>query len=264
MKLLILGGTADARHLATSLHQAQPGLELVYSVAGLVRQPQVPATVVSGGFSQFGGLSVYCKEQHITGIVNATHPFSTTMGNHAAQACNELGLDYWRFLRPQWQQQAGDDWRFFDSTNELLNALPGYQRTLLTLGQVSPEELALLGSNQQVWLRTAVEPKHLLPANVTWIKAIGPFAEADELGLLKRHNIQALASKNSGGSSTEAKLSAARTLKLPVFMLQRPNIIGPVEQQFEVLVDRLQAWAQTPITPITPMTPTNKGNHHEQ
>ena len=257
MKLLILGGTADARHLATALHQSQPSLELVYSVAGLVRQPQVPATVVSGGFSQFGGLSVYCKEQHITGIINATHPFSTTMGNHATQACNELGIDYWRFLRPQWQQQAGDDWRFFSSTNELLNALSGYQRTLLTLGQVSPEELALLGSNQQIWLRTAVEPKHILPANVTWIKAIGPFDEANELALLQQYQIQAVASKNSGGSSTVAKLSAARVLEVPVLMLQRPTITGPVEEDFDVLFDRLNTWSQIQTTL------SNKGNHHE-
>ena len=256
MKLLILGGTADARHLATAIHQLQPALELVYSVAGLVRQPQVPATVVSGGFSQFGGLNTYCQQQHIDGIVNTTHPFSVTMGQHAEQTCSALGLDYWRFLRPQWQRKSGDDWRLYNHTAALLQALSSYQRILLTLGQIGPEELALLNPKQQVWLRTAVKPKHPLPANVTWIKAIGPFAEADELALLKRHKIQALASKNSGGSSTEAKLNIARTLKVPVFMLQRPSITGPVEQQFDVLINRLQAWAQTP------MASTHQGNHH--
>lgn len=92
-----LRGTADARHLASALHQTQPCLELIYSVAGLVRQPQVPATVVSGGFTQFGGLSAYCKQQNIDGIVNTTHPFSVTMGQHAEQTCHELGLNYWRF-----------------------------------------------------------------------------------------------------------------------------------------------------------------------
>ena len=261
MKLLILGGTADARHLASAIHQLQPALELVYSVAGLVRQPQVPATVVSGGFSQFGGLNTYCQQQHIDGIVNTTHPFSVTMGQHAEQTCNALGLPYWRFLRPQWQQKSGDDWRLFSHTESLLRALSSYPRILLTLGQVGPEQLALLNPKQHVWLRTAVKPKHPLPTNVTWIKAIGPFAEADELTLLKHHKIQALASKNSGGSSTEAKLNAARTLQLPVFMLQRPSVTGPVEQQFDVLVDRLQAWAQTPMTPSAP---TDQGNHHAQ
>jgi len=261
MKLLILGGTADARHLATALHQTQPCLELVYSVAGLVRQPQVPATVVSGGFSQFGGLSAYCKDQHIDGIVNATHPFSLTMGKHAELSCSELGINYWRFLRPQWQRQAGDDWRLFNTRADLFSALFNYQRTLLTLGQIGPEDLALLNQHQHIWLRTAVQPAHELPAHVNWIKAIGPFDEASELALLKQHQIQVIASKNSGGSSTEAKLTAARTLKVPVFMLQRPEVTGSVEEDFAGLVDRLREWAKTPMTLITP---ARKGNHHEQ
>jgi len=244
MKLLILGGTADARHFTKAVHQQQPALELVYSVAGLVRQPQVPATVVSGGFSQFGGLTNYCKEQQIDAIANLTHPFSITMGQHGQQTCDQLGLDYWRFLRPQWQQQTTDDWRLFSDTKALFSGLSEYQRVLLTLGQVSADELMLLGSNQQIWLRTAVEPQHVLPANVTWIKAIGPFNEASELALLKQHRIQAIASKNSGGESTAAKLSAARSLNIPVLMLQRPAIAGPVEEDFDALVEQVSQAAQ--------------------
>jgi len=258
VKLLILGGTADARHLATHMHQAQPELELVYSVAGLVRQPQVPAKVVSGGFTQFGGLATYCKAQNIDAIVNATHPFSTTMGQHALQACNELSIHYWRFLRPTWQQKAGDDWRLFNTRAQLLSALSGYQRTLLTLGQVSAKELALLDADQQVWLRTAVAPAHSLPCQVSWIKAIGPFDEACELALLKQHQIQVIASKNSGGRATEAKLCAARTLKVPVFMLQRPEVTGPVIEDFDALIHQLQAWANTPVA----LKETHHGHSH--
>ncbi|MCO4837760.1 MAG: precorrin-6A/cobalt-precorrin-6A reductase [Oceanospirillaceae bacterium] len=248
MKLLILGGTADARHLATALHQAAPNLELIYSVAGLVRQPQVSAnvmSVVSGGFSQFGGLSHYCKDQQIDGILNATHPFSITMGEHAQKACSKLRLKYWRFLRPLWQQTAGDDWRLFDTRTPLFKALSSYQRVLLTLGQVSADELALLPVDQKIWLRTAVAPSFDLPDQVSWIKAIGPFDESLELDLLQQHHIQAIASKNSGGSSTQAKLVAARKLKLPVFMLQRPAYSGPVEESFDQLVERLSQWANT-------------------
>lgn len=257
MKLLILGGTADARHLAEAIHQAQPSLELVYSVAGLVRQPQVPAKVVSGGFSQFGGLTTYCKQEHIDGIINVTHPFSVSMGKQAQQTCNDLDIKYWRFLRPQWQQHEADDWRLFSNTEGLLSALSCYQRIFLTMGQVSSEQLLSLSPEQQIWLRTAVQPKHELPANVTWIKAIGPFSEACELALLKQHQIQVIASKNSGGSATEAKLAAARCVKIPVLMLQRPKIIGPVEEDFDVLIEHLNTWAQTP------RTTTHKGNHHD-
>lgn len=245
MKLLILGGTADARHLATAVHTANKDLELLYSVAGLVRKPQVPARIVSGGFTQFGGIGAYCQAQKIDGVVNVTHPFSIDMGKRAKQACQALGIKYWRFLRPTWQQQEGDDWRLFDSREALFTALNGYQRTLLTIGQVSQSELSLLNQTPKLWLRTAVPSSFELPSKVTWIKAIGPFKEADELAILQQHSIQAIASKNSGGSATKAKLNAARALKVPVFMLQRPPIDGPVEEDFDALVHQLTAWAKT-------------------
>ncbi len=88
-------------------------------------------------------------------------------------------------------------------------------------------------------------PSFDLPDQVNWIKAIGPFDESLELDLLQQHHIQAIASKNSGGSSTQAKLVAARKLKLPVFMLQRPAYSGPVEESFDQLVERLSQWANT-------------------
>ena len=51
MRLLLLGGTHEAKSLARDLHQR--GLPLVYSIAGLVRQPDLPCEVISGGFSRW-------------------------------------------------------------------------------------------------------------------------------------------------------------------------------------------------------------------
>lgn len=243
MRLLILGGTADARHLTQAIHESCPNCELIYSVVGLVRLPTLPATVISGGFTQYGGLAAYCSNNQIDAVLNATHPFSSHMGNIANQTCTALGIHYWRFLRPQWQRQSGDDWHLFSERSALIQALSGYERIMLTLGQVSAAELVHL-SECQIWLRTAVEPKFRLPNNVTWIKAIGPFAEADEKALLQQHQIQAIASKNSGGESTVAKLSAARSLNIPVLMLQRPAIAGPVEEDFDALVEQVSQAAQ--------------------
>ena len=72
--VLILGGTADARRVTQLLHEQ--GLPLLYSVAGLVRRPNVPAEVISGGFTQFGGLSAYIKSRNVVAIINATHPYT--------------------------------------------------------------------------------------------------------------------------------------------------------------------------------------------
>jgi precorrin-6A/cobalt-precorrin-6A reductase len=94
----------------------------------------------------------------------------------------------------------------------------------ITAGQLDQDEIDLLAVNQgqkQV-LRTAVEPKRLLPRSMLWVKAIGPFSYDDELALMKKHAIDALVSKNSGGSSTVQKLNVARDLEIDVYMLNRP------------------------------------------
>src|SRR5579883_3328502 len=51
----------------------------------------------------------------------------------------------------------------------------------------------------------------------------GPFALEGERELLRRHRIDVLVAKASGGLATEAKLVAAREAGLPVVMLRRPK-----------------------------------------
>ncbi len=221
MRLLILGGTADGRQLAEVLHQQ--GIPLIYSVAGLVRTPKVGCEVVSGGFRQFGGLAEYSQQQGITAILDATHPYAAKMSTTAVSAAKSCGIPCWRFYREPWQETSADSWKKFSKWKDLTAALSDKKRLFMTVGQVEQEYLEqVAGKSERVLLRTAVAPKINLPNNVEWIKAIGPFTEEDEYTLMQQYNIDALVSKNSGGDSTVAKLFAARKLKIPVYMLERP------------------------------------------
>lgn len=224
MNLLILGGTADGRHLAEFFHQQ--GLSVIYSVAGLVRSPNVACKLVSGGFTQFGGLSHYIKQNALAAILDITHPYAQTMSTKAAAAALACDIPYWRFHRQAWQAQAGDHWQSFAHWPDLAATLAPYKKVLLTCGQLSQEQFALLAgyADQQQWLRTAVSPKINLPDSVHWIKAIGPFDLADEKQLMQTQGIDVLVSKNSGGNATSAKLQAARELAIPVLMLDRPPL----------------------------------------
>ncbi|OMH33559.1 precorrin-6A reductase [Motiliproteus sp. MSK22-1] len=235
MKVLLLGGTADGRHVAQALHQQ--GLSVIYSVAGLVRMPNVPCPVISGGFSQWGGLQQYIEQESIDLILDVTHPFAETMSTTAVKVANKCGIPCWRFHRKAWEQQAGDNWQGFTEWKPLLKALAGKQSIFVTAGQLTQElmdQLVQDSSIQKVLYRTAAPAKINLPDTVQWIKAIGPFDLQGEQALMKEHKVDALVTKNSGGDSTQAKLVAARQLGIPVFMFQRPEL-PRADLEFEAL-----------------------------
>jgi len=70
--------------------------------------------------------------------------------------------------------------------------------------------------------------------HLTLLCATGPFALEQELGLLRDYRIDVLVAKNSGGRAVEAKLAAARQLKIPVVMLERPALPGADREFAEV------------------------------
>lgn len=247
MRWLLLGGTADARRVAEALHQR--GVTVIYSVAGLVRTPKIPCRVVCGGFTQFGGLQRYIKQQAIDAILDITHPFAQKMSSTAVAAARACSIPCWRFHRQAWPQRAGDRWQKFSGWSDLIPALADKRSVFLTAGQLTQERLDTLvqlpvkqsgaapelevkpepalkpeleQGPRRFILRTAVEPTIRLPANMHWIKAIGPFSESDERALMTEYQVDVLVSKNSGGNATVAKLSVARELGIPVLMLQRP------------------------------------------
>ncbi len=229
-KLLLLGGTADARRIATALHQQ--GITLIYSLAGLVRTPDIGCELLIGGFSQFGGLASYLQTHNIAAVLDVTHPYAATMSTTAVTACQQAGIPCWRFHRSAWQPEAGDNWYELKNWQALPEQLAGLDSVLLTAGQMEAELLTEIAERvSQVHLRTAVQPKYALPANVNWIKAIGPFNADGERALMALLNVQALVSKNSGGDSTVAKLSIARERRIPVYMLHRP-VLPQADQQF--------------------------------
>ena len=227
MSLLLLGGTAEAKRLARTLQQR--GIDVIYSVAGLVRQPQLDCRVISGGFTQFGGLPRFIGDAGVNAILDATHPYASNMSATAVAAARDCGIALWRYQRPAWQPRTGDDWREFDDWRELPALTGAYRAVFLTAGRLSAELAARLaapgsGKGQRQLLRTATRPDFTLPESMNWIEDIGPFTLDAERALFERYGIDALVSKNSGGDATVAKLEVAREQGLPVFLLRRPRL----------------------------------------
>jgi len=231
MKVLVIGGTADGRKLATELFQL--GFNVIYSIAGIVRKATVPGPVISGGFTQFGGLDKYITDNQITHLVDATHPFAQQMSNTIAQVSNSLSIPAIRFDRKPWLKTQQDNWIEVVEWPELIEKVAAHQSLFITAGQISQEIVEQLATQaKHLLLRTAMPAKIDLPANVTWLKAIGPFVLEDEKQLLKQYKIDAIISKNSGGDATYAKIQAAAQAGIPVYQFKRPQL-APLQYEFD-------------------------------
>ena len=220
-RILILGGTAEARDLASRL-VADERFEIISSLAGRTRDPIMPKGFVRiGGFGGAGGLKSYLEEEDIDLVADATHPFAATMSGNAAAACTAATIPYLRLERPAWEPQPGDAWTSVPDVEAAARALPEGAITLVTIGR---QEIApfLKRGDVQLVLRMIEPPEVALPPSSILIAARPPFTLEEERETLEAHGITVLVTKNSGGDATVAKLTAARELGIPVIMIERP------------------------------------------
>lgn len=222
-RLLILGGTAEARELAAAV-QARGTFAVSLSLAGRTRNPlPQSAPTRSGGFGGVDGLEAHLRAERIDALIDATHPFAATMSHHAHEAARRAGVPLLALLRPEWQRQPGDIWREAATIPEAVEKLgPAPRRVLVALGR--NEVRALEAAPQHCYLVRSIDPVEppLAVPHARYIEARGPFAEADEHALLTAHRIDAILSKNSGGEATYGKIAAARALGIAVVMVARP------------------------------------------
>ena len=117
-------------------------------------------------------------------------------------------------------------------------------RIFLTTG--SNDLNAFAGIHNAYFLVRVVDAPEAMPLHdYVTITARGPFSLADELALMTEHHVNLLVTKNSGGDATYAKLEAARKLRLPVIMVERPKIAleprSPVAETVDAAIAHLLA-----------------------
>lgn len=222
LRLLILGGTTEASALARLL-AGEARVAPVLSLAGRTKNPVLPPIPHRiGGFGGADGLARYLTEARVALLVDATHPFASRITPNAAEAARITGVPLLRLERPGWAPGPGDDWRRvrdMPAAAEALGAEP--RRVFLTIGRQDLIPFRDQAAQHDYLVRSVDAPEAgLLPPRARILTARGPFGETEERALLLEHRIDVLVTKNSGGS--EAKLTAARSLGLPVIMVDRP------------------------------------------
>ncbi len=224
MRVLILGGTQEAFQLAERLAELA-GIEIISSLAGRTRAPRMPkGQVRMGGFGGAEGLARYLRAEHITHLVNATHPFAARISANAMAAADSAGVPLLRLLRPAWIARSDDRWLAAQDAAEAADLCRHEGgRIFLTLGSGELEAFSGI-HNAHFLVRMVDAPEGLPLRDCRVITARGPFSLQDELQLLAEHRIGLLVAKNSGGDATYAKIEAARRMGLPVIMTARPAV----------------------------------------
>lgn len=223
MRALILGGIADAGLLAAAI--ARAGIDAIYSYGGRTHAPAgQPLPTRTGGFGGMRGLADYIRNEGITHVIDATHPFAAEMSRNAIEACAETRTPLIALERAPWTKVPGDNWIEIADVNAAVAALPEPPaKVFLAIGR---QHIAPFATRpQHGYTLRFVDPSDApLPFAADVIVSRGPFTLEGELEMMRTRGIAWIVARNSGGDGARAKIDAARMLSLPVIMISRPQL----------------------------------------
>lgn len=219
-KILILGGTAEARLLAAQL--IEEGHSVTTSLAGRTVDPVLPEGEVRiGGFGGADGLAAYLRDEQFDRMIDATHPFARRISENAIKASAMSGIPLEQRLRPRWQKQPGDRWKSVATIDAAAEVLPQGATVFLALGRQYLDAFIRRGDCRFV-IRMVDPPGTPLGFSDHMLVLGKPASDPDrEADLFTAHGITHLVCRNSGGPAGYAKIIAARRLALPVIMIER-------------------------------------------
>ncbi len=222
-RLLLLAGTGEARQIARVLARESP-ISAVASLAGSTRRPislGLPTRI--GGFGGRAAFIDYLRNEGISAVLDATHPFANRMSARTSEVCTEMGIPYMQFLRPPWLPGKDDDWTFLNTEEDAAKHIPAGATVFLATGPQTLDRFANLTGRKLICRRIDPPTRPFPFDNGVYLVGRPPFSVAQEMALFHDLGVDWLVVKNSGGTASRSKLDAARDLGIKVALIRRPR-----------------------------------------
>ena len=219
--ILILAGTYEGRAVADALHARN--FPAIASLAGATRDAaRMPVPTRVGGFGGEAGFRAFLTENNVRAVLDATHPFAHRISRRSYDICADQGVPYLQVLRPGWAPVDGDNWHFIDSEDQAAALIPSKATVFLATGRQTLDRFQNL-TGRRVVCRQIDPPTCPFPfEGGEYLIGRPPFSVEDETQLFRELGVDWLVVKNAGGHASATKLTAARHLKIPVIMINRP------------------------------------------
>ena len=247
----VFSGTSDGNALAAKL--SATGYYVVVSTATEYGREIVcenlPGITIRSGKMGVGARWRELVNSGALAIVDATHPFATTISHQLMQLAEKIRIPYVRYERPP--AKSSHPAVYCKTMNEAAaEAVAKGGRIFLASGA---KDLSIFlkhkGASRCEWyVRLAPEPDSLqralelgVPrANICAMQ--GPFSKEFDEVLWKSWRIERVVTKESGeAGGFLTKAEAAHSLGITLIVVERPQVDYPiVAHDFDVVVDRLR------------------------
>jgi precorrin-6A/cobalt-precorrin-6A reductase len=236
-RIMVIAGTKDARDIIGELLKMQAEvLATVTTSYGRELLEDRPGIRVHEGKLDFAGITGLVRENSISCIVDASHPFAKEVSMNAIRSCEETGTAYLRFERKNTSAEGSTVIRVksFEEAAEAAGKFDG--NILLTIGSNHINVFAkrIPGYKTRLYARILPDSRMVAKCEEAGLSAgqiiaiKGPFSEELNTEMLKYCNAAVMVTKESGETGgTDQKLEAAAKLGIPVVLVERPDIEYP-------------------------------------
>ncbi len=185
---------------------------------------ELPVPTRVGGFASSESLARWLQQNLVSCVIDASHPFDDEISKMVGTTCTQLDLRYLRVLRPPWTATPRDRWHHVASIAKAVRLVPQGARVFTNTGFATlPDYVGFTG--ERLFMRQTHISSNPAPFPfVRFIAGQPPFSQFQEETLFQDLNITHLICRNVGGAASMSKLLAARTMQLPVFLINRSPV----------------------------------------